>query len=114
MLQVGKGRFQCLQTRAQGVIFGVRDTRRVIIIIGAVMGGDLFSETRVFSRCCVGRQVFDFRFHDAISSSAAARAASVTSAPDSMRAISSRRSLPSSATTRVRISSPSAALAIFQ
>ena len=86
------------------VVVGVRDLRRRVAIVEAIVMGDRRSELRQFGRRLRWGQPFDRygRGHQAdsrIRLSAAARAASVMLAPASMRAISSRRSLSDSRVT---------------
>ena len=88
----------------QRVIFRVRKLRRVVVVIERIVPRDLGGEER---------QAFGGIAHAASSSrSACARASSVTVAPDSIRAISSRRSASSRARTPVRVTTPSWRLAM--
>ncbi len=89
--------FQFGVAAAQRVVFGVGDLRRVAFVIGAVVAGDFGGRAapvprrRPEPRGCL-RCGFRLAGHAAPSRlSAAARAASVTVSPASMRAISSRR-----------------------
>src|SRR6516165_11970544 len=121
--------FDLVIARAQRVILGVGDLRRVLAIIKLVVMGNLRNEPLQLEGGfgfiqlsnglrCERRSRLGFLLglafahnHHAerlISRSAAARASSVMVWPASMRAISSRRCGPSSTATRVAMPSPSA------
>ena len=107
----------------QRVELGIGDARRRLLVIEAVVLGDLARQAgelvgrlRLAQLVDLGRRRGSGRLlapgHDgraASRRSAAARASPVTRAPDSMRAISSRRPSSSSTTSRVRTPSPAAA-----
>ena len=116
--QIGKSRFDRLIAPTQRVVFGIRNRRRVFLVVALVVRGDLGSEPRMLGLGLRLGQVLDGDFaqrrrssrrkHAApsqlaalISRSAAARASAVISAPASMRAISSRRRSAATSTTRV-------------
>ena len=91
---------------AQRIVLGVADLRRVLLMVEAIVVGDLLRQLRKFgggvlfrrviastAAAVCGRGLRRCAAHTAAPSrsSAAARAASVTVSPASMRAISSRR-----------------------
>ena len=106
----GKARFDLGIAPAQRVIVGIADRRRVFAVIAPVVLGDLVRQAvelllrfgrgelvdrlSVLMPACVPSSAA--RAASAISRLAAARASSVTAAPDSMRAISSSRASSSS------------------
>ena len=92
-LQLGKTRLNRLIAAAQGVIIGVRDNRRIIPVIGCIMCGNFIGQTGQLRRRFAGRPAF--RPANRPPSAGlqqtlrGARASSVISAPDNMRATSS-------------------------
>src|SRR5579872_5443293 len=98
---------------AQRVVVGVADLRCVLLVIQQIMMRNLARQMLEFRGCVLFGQLFGCcsdgggfarctRHAAAPSkSSAAARAASVTVSPASMRAISSRRSAAANCSTRV-------------
>ena len=117
--QFGKAFFDFVVAQAQRVIFGVGDGRRVVLVIALVVRRDLLGEARQLAlrfllaqlvrRLCPSKLAHArARFFGVFCAwasrtrrRAAARASSVTAAPDSIRAISSTRSSGESWSTRV-------------
>ena len=66
--KIGKRLFQRIEAAAQGVVFGVGDRWRVVLVIGDVMRGDFGAKARVFGAGVVGGKRFDggWRAHDVI------------------------------------------------
>src|SRR5579862_8313196 len=116
--QRGKARFDRAVALPQLVIFRIGDLRRVFGVVELIVMRDLageflqlglrfglgklsdrlsggFAGTRRFGRA--------HAFAPAMRLAAAARASAVTALPESIRAISSRRALGSSSSTRVRL-----------
>ena len=106
----GKARLDRRIAQAQRVVLGIADDRRVLLMVGAVVRGDLGGERRQLLGRLLRRQILDGeqaqrRAHagePASRLSAAARASAVTRAPASIRAISSLRPGGSSTSTAVR------------
>ena len=66
--EIGKCFFERVETAAQRVIFGVRNRRRVVLVIGDVVRGDFGAEARVFGAGVRGGKGFDggWRAHGVI------------------------------------------------
>ncbi len=107
--QLGEARLDRGVAAAQGVVYGVVDLGVVVAVIGVVRRPDPGSETGEFRRRVLGRQIRDPNVvgHRCPSSNAAAarRASSVSLAPDSIRAISSKRASASRVSTVVEMAS---------
>ena len=97
---------------AQRVVFGVRNLGRVLLVIEPVVMRDFPGQAFQLRLRLGFGQLLDGVFSPgfpahasapAMSEAAAARASAVTAAPDSMRAISSRRASAESSSTRVRV-----------
>ena len=102
--QVREAGFDGRIAQAGGIVFRIRHQRSVFLIIRRVRLGDQAGQTFKFDRGLFARQVVDRgRLAHTSSNSlpAAARASSVISAPDNMRAISSCLSDSSSPRRRV-------------
>src|SRR6185295_4701304 len=103
--------FDRLVTLAKRIVFGVRNARRILLVVKPVVLANLAFQPCMFELGFFFAQILDglgraaralfHRAAPAISLSAAARASSVTSAPANMRAISSRFCFGSSARIRV-------------
>ena len=87
--QIGEGGFDGAVVADERVVFRVGDQRGVLLVIGAVIFGDQASEAGEFGLGGFGRGWHDVAHAAPIRLAAAARAASVTISPASMRAISS-------------------------
>ncbi len=106
----------------QRVVFRVGNRRRVLLVISAVVLGDGLGQALELFPGLRRRQLRDRRRlgaarhgrAPAIRLAAAARASAVTALPDSMRAISSRRSSAVSSSTRVKVRACACCLATRQ
>ena len=117
--QVGKALLDRAVALAQRVVLGVRDRRRVVLVVALVVLADLGMQPRVLGLGLLFGEVVDGDLRDRhapatahpaalISRSAAVRASSVISAPASMRAISSRRRSAATSVTLVATRLPRA------
>src|SRR4029077_12060810 len=109
--QLGEALFDFPVAVDQRVVIGVGNFGRVLLIVQAVVMRDFRGQSGEFRLgfCLAefGGRFFLWRTHDTTRDpsrqSAVARASSLTLAPDSMRAISSRRAAASSSLARVRL-----------
>src|SRR5690348_5158246 len=110
--EIGKARFDRRVAAAQGVVIGVGNLRRVVLVIEFVVSRDFRGQTLQLRLGfglaeLVDRGLARWRAAHArapaINEAAAARASAVIDAPDSMRAISSRRASADSSSTRVDV-----------
>ena len=103
--QFRETRFNFLIAPAQSIIIGIGDKRRILLVIGDIVGRYFFCKPRQFRFGFGLAKRIDRRLcrHYPTSSSrcAAARASSVIFAPDNIRATSSSRALSSNGTTLV-------------
>ena len=111
-LEIGEARLDGLVAPAQRVVVGIEQFGIGVLVVEPVVAGDLARQALKLACRGVGGQVFRGRglvAHGALRASrlpAAARASSVTRAPESMRAISSRRCASSSSATRAAAAAP--------
>src|SRR5690606_14319000 len=90
--KLGKARLEGKKITPERVILGIRNDRRILRIIGFIMRADGGREPLMFGLRFSYRQFRNIRHnYPLIRLRAAARASSVTLAPDSIRAISSLR-----------------------
>ena len=115
-LEVGEARFDGLVAAPQRVVFGIAQLRRGAGVVELVVAPDFLRQTRQLALRRIARErlrrrgVVAHSVPRASRLSAAARASSVTFAPESIRAISSRRW--SSVSNRTRAVAPCSPLAL--
>ena len=111
--KIGETRLYRLVALTQQIVVAIGNFRRIVLMIGKIVMRDVSGKTLQFRRCLFSSEIIDRLIccrlaHTwlPMSLAAAARASSVTVAPASIRAISSRRSRSSRLSTRVATRAP--------